>query len=297
MQQQVQRSINLAPITAVCMVFLLLTISKANADTSVWKVSKGDSHIYLGGTLHILSKSDYPLPAEFDEAYDNSDLVVFETDIEALSSPETAQLMISKMLYTDGSTIHDHLAKKTVKALEAHLKQRGMSLDQYKILKPAMMSVTLTLIELKNMGIDTAGVDSYYSDKATADNKEQLMLETTEQQIDFVANMGADNPDRMLEYTIRDLADLKNTMDVMLNAWREGDPETLNAELIDVLAQDYPKMHQNLIVNRNNNWLPQLVSYFDTGEIEFVMVGAGHLVGEVGLLKLLAADGYKVEKL
>jgi len=297
MQMKGHRMINIRSVIAACLVFLLLPISTVSADSSVWKVSKGDSHIYLGGTLHILSKSDYPLPVEFDEAYSNSDLVVFETDIAALSNPATMQLMISKMLYTDGSTIHDHLAAKTINTLQAHLKERGMSLAQYKILKPSMMAVTLMLIELKSIGIDAAGVDTFYSEKATADDKEQLMLETTEEQIEFVVNMGADDPDKMLEYTIRDLVDLKTTMDIMLTAWREGDPNALKDELIDEMARDYPKIHQNLIVDRNKNWLPKLASYFDTGEIEFVMVGAAHLVGEVGLLKLLEADGYKVEKL
>ena len=29
---------------------------------SVWKVSDGENTMYLGGTLHILSPQDYPLP-------------------------------------------------------------------------------------------------------------------------------------------------------------------------------------------------------------------------------------------
>jgi len=44
-------------------------ISPLQADTSVWKVSKGNRHLYLGGTIHVLSKNDYPLQASFEKAY------------------------------------------------------------------------------------------------------------------------------------------------------------------------------------------------------------------------------------
>ena len=39
-----------------------------SAKGPVWKVSKGGQTVYLGGTIHLLSPSDYPLPEEFEEA-------------------------------------------------------------------------------------------------------------------------------------------------------------------------------------------------------------------------------------
>ena len=222
---------------------------------------------------------------------------MFETDIAALSDPATMQLMSEKMVFTDGSTVRDHLAANTIEAIEAHLKARGMSLDQFSTLKPSMLSITLTLIELNIIGIDAEGVDLFYSEKAETDNKEQLMLETVEEQLEFVLGIGADDPDKLLEYTLRDLANLTTTMDKLVSAWREGNREELNEQLIEFLARDYPYVYDDLVVKRNKNWLPQLATYFDTGDIEFVLVGAAHLIGEFGLLTLLASDGYKIEQL
>lgn len=282
---------------ATMCIALLLSFTPANADTSVWKVSKGDSHIYLGGTVHVLSQSDYPLPKEFDEAYAASDVVVFETDITAMSNPANAQLLMSKLQYQDGSNIRDHLSPETIRALDTHFEMRGMSLEQFANFKPSMLYMALTMIELQIIGIDAAGVDMHFASKATADNKPQLMFETPEEQIDFIANIGADDPDQMLEYTLRDLANLQSMMDSLLDAWREGDSKSLDDQMIDLMAEDYPQMYQTLLVKRNNNWLPQLTSFFKTDEIEFVMVGAAHLVGEVGLLELLREAGYSVEQL
>ena len=47
--------------------------SADDAQTSVWKVSKGEDIVYVGGTIHILPISEFPLPADFTEVYEKSD--------------------------------------------------------------------------------------------------------------------------------------------------------------------------------------------------------------------------------
>ena len=51
-----------------------------------------------------------------------------------------------------------------------------------------------------------------------------------------------------------------------------------------------------LLNNRNKNWVKQLKEIMKNESV-FVAVGAGHLVGEKGLIKLLKKEGYKVEPL
>jgi len=297
MQQLRQLNLKAASLMATGLGVLWLPISVAFADSSVWKVSKGDDHIFLGGTVHILSESDYPLPDEFAEAYSASDLVVFETDIEGMKDPVVAQMIMSKMSYSDGSTIEDHLKPETIDAIKAHLEHRGMTLEAFANFKPSLLYIVLTSIELGRIGINVEGVDAFYSAKAASDDKGQLMLETVEEQMSYVIGIGADDPDKLFEYGLQDLAGLGAMMESLVEDWREGDTEGLGDQLTDLLAKDYPKMYQSLIVERNNNWMPHIIGYFETSDIEFVMVGAGHLVGEVGLLELLRLDGYSVEQL
>ena len=66
------------------------------ADTSLWKVQLHNSATYIGGTCHVLRKSDYPLPEEFVKAYEDSDIIVFETQLEELNTPETQEMIIKK---------------------------------------------------------------------------------------------------------------------------------------------------------------------------------------------------------
>ncbi len=59
-------------------IIFLLSVFYLYAETSVWKISKGDAITYLGGTVHILRESDYPLPEAFNEAFEQSSTIVFE---------------------------------------------------------------------------------------------------------------------------------------------------------------------------------------------------------------------------
>jgi len=214
-----------------------------------------------------------------------------------MTEPATIQKMLSKTSYSDGSTIRDHLKPETIEAIESHLQQRNMNLDMFASFKPTMLYLVLTTMELQLIGIDAQGVDSFYSVKASNDNKEQLMLETVDEQIDYISNMGIEDPDSLFEYGLPDIAELGTTMESMTRAWREGNADSLDDQMVELMAEDYPKMYKSLITDRNMNWMPDITQYFETGDIEFVMVGAGHLVGEEGLLEILKREGYLVEQL
>ena len=63
-------SMKLATLLSLCLFTATLALQ---AQSSVWKVSKGGNTLYIGGTSHLLRTSDYPLPAEFDLAYAAAD--------------------------------------------------------------------------------------------------------------------------------------------------------------------------------------------------------------------------------
>ena len=48
--------------------------------TSLWRVSNGVSELIIGGTIHILLPSDFPLHPSYLAAYDQSDILVTELD-------------------------------------------------------------------------------------------------------------------------------------------------------------------------------------------------------------------------
>ncbi|GAC22008.1 TraB/GumN family protein [Paraglaciecola arctica] len=264
---------------------------------SVWKVSNEQHSLYIGGTIHILTPNDYPLAKEYDLAYKASDKVVFETDLQTANSPEFAQKIMYKMMYSDGTTINKVLQPETYKALAIHLSSRQIPMQALASYKPSFLAISLSFIELQSMGYTSEGVDMFFSNMATTQEKEQAWLETPNEQLAFLANMGGDDPNDIIEYTLKEIEKMPELFGKLHSAWFSGDMQGMAEVGITPFKADYPEIYQNLLVTRNNNWLPKIVDMLNDQPTEFILVGALHLSGPDSVLAKLKAKGYKIEKL
>ena len=159
---------------------LCLFISFNAKSASVWQVSSDNQTMYIGGTIHVLSSSDYPLPPQYDEAYRASAKIVFETDMAALQSVKFQQDMMRLLTYQDGGTFKDELSSKTVQALEKHFSARAIPIDNLLSFKPSLLAITLSNIELQVLGLTSEGVDRHFANRAIADNRKIGWLESPE---------------------------------------------------------------------------------------------------------------------
>ena len=268
----------------------------APAESSVWKAEKDGSTLYLGGSLHILRACDFPLPPEFDAAYDASDLLVLETDMAAMQSLETQQKLMTAAMYSDGTTLKDHVSPETFKAITDICTEKGLPTAFLQRLKPAMAVLTISMSELMKLGITGEGPDTFFHKKASDGNKPIKYLETVDEQIDMLLSMGMDDPDTFISYSLQDLKSTKQDYLLMLNAWKIGDRSGLEHFVIEGIGE-FPEVYSELIVDRNNAWIEQIPAWQQTPEIEFILVGAGHLIGPDGLLDHLRTKGWTVTQL
>lgn len=266
------------------------------ADSSVWLVESDRSRLFLAGTIHVLRASDFPLPDAFDSAYKQSQILSFETDIAGSSTPEFQMQVMQAVTLAPGKTLKDFISAQTFAQLETRFRANNMSLQQFAGYKPGMVSMTLTMLELKKLGVGEHGVDQHYFDRARQDNKTTLALETLQQQLDFIANMGKGQEDLMLQQTLEDIESLPQLFGSMVSSWREGDMKQLE-ELVIQPMKEFDSIYQELLVKRNQDWLPQVVDYLKTPQTEMVLVGSAHLIGEDGLVKQLKKAGYRVTQL
>lgn len=280
-----------------CVLTLCLIIFAACTQAaSVWKVSKEGKELFIGGTVHLLSKADYPLPEEYDQAYQLAQSLVFETDEAALSTEKFQMQMMKQLSYKDGRTIKSVLSDRTYKALENHLATRNIPIQNLIGFKPGMVSVTLSVIELQRIGLTSEGVDKYYANLATLDKKSVNWLETPQQQLDLIANMGKGDEDDLIAYTLKDLKSLPEMISKLKQYWRDGDMGKMADIGIRPFVEDYPEVYADLLLDRNKRWVPQIEAMLKNDEKELVLVGALHLAGPHSVLKMLSDKGYKVEK-
>ena len=277
---------------------VLLAVSSApRADTFLWRVSDGDDHLFLGGTLHLLSSDDYPLPGAFDDAYEAADALVLETDPTELEKPGRQREMLRALTYGGGATIFDALGDDLDARLKAFLADRGLPVEPFASFRPGMLLSALTVLELERLGVDAEGVDAHYRGRARADGKRLVELESAGEQVELLAALGEDDPDALVGWLLDDVDRMGELMAATTAAWREGDPGTIERAVTAPMAERMPEDHAALLTERNARWLPRIVDMLSTDEIELVLVGAGHLVGEGGLLRALRGAGYRLEQL
>ncbi len=290
----------LAEVALACFLLVLIAVvapSSVSAETSVWRVSNGDNTVYLGGTVHLLRASDYPLPTEYDVAYAAADNLVFETDIAAMSDLATQARLLAMMSYTDERTLQSVLSEEAYAALESYTAEVGLPIAMMQKFKPGMVITTLQVFEFQKLGFTPEGVDAHFNTRANSDGKAVSGLESLDEQIEFLASMGEGNES---EYILMSIADLESTEEAMLgmiSAWRSGNAEQLTELFVDDMQERAPEIYELLLRGRNLNWLPQIQAMLQDEDTEFVLVGAAHLVGEDGLLTLLGDAGYEIEQL
>lgn len=272
-----------------------ILINIGQAQTSIWKVEGNGNTLYIGGTIHILRPQDYPLPVEFDSAYERADVIVLEADIKKFEEPGMAQTLMMKAMYQDEQTLTSVLSKEVYADLSRESTKLNIPLASMDKFKPSLVILSLAVMKMQQLGISADGVDKHFHERASKDSVDILFLETVEEQIDLIANMGEGNENEFVQYSLKDFEQMEKDLMEMIATWRDGSATVMLSQL-DKMAKEFPALYQSLLVTRNNNWLPTIDNFLKDEKIEFIMVGTLHLYGTDGVLDKLRAKGYGVDK-
>ncbi|MDR1198541.1 MAG: TraB/GumN family protein [Prevotellaceae bacterium] len=279
--------------TIAMIMFGLISTGYGISQTSVWKISKGDREIYLGGSVHILRPEDYPLPKEFDVAFAKAGTLVFEADIK---DPEILNKAITESMLPEGQTLKSVLNERQYKALYDAANDAGLPFSLIEKMKPGMAIMTISATKLQQINLSAGGVDVYYYDKASNKNKNVEFLESIDFQIDLICNLPFDL-DEFMAYSLKDMQkfNYEEEFTALINDWRNG--KALAKTEIEEMERDYPSVYRAMFTDRNRKWLPKIKKYIEDDNIEFIIVGSAHLWGNDGLLNMLKKEGYKVGQL
>lgn len=277
---------------------MALTLPVAGlADGAVWRVSNGASTVFLGGTMHRLAPQQYPLPREYQVAYDQSDVVVFETDIAAMRSPEVQARIAERSRLTDGETLESVLDPSTYEELAEYCNETGFPIEHLKPLKAVPAMLTLLTVTLTELGVTAPGVDEHFYRRARSESKDTRALESTDAQIDYLMSLDQGDPDHFVKRSLEDLREARNGgLDEGLRIWRQGAEDALIEHFLRDQMRYSPGVYQTLLVDRNLDWMRAIRRYIESDETELVLVGVAHLVGDDGLPALLSGEGFTVEK-
>jgi hypothetical protein len=262
----------------------------------LWEVDTAQGRVTLVGSIHTLRKDAYPLPAVYEEAYSEAEGLVFETDMAAVEDPAFQARLLSLGLYPEGETLRDRLSPGAYDDLSQALTARGLPPEQFARFKPWFCAFTLTLLELQRLGYHPQhGLDRHFLDKAARDGKELYHLEPVEAQVQLLASLERGEQEDFLLQSLQELDLLASKAAEMTGAWRNGDAEGLDA-FIQKSFEGFPGLYDRFFTERNRNWVPLIEDLIRDGEEVLIVVGAGHLVGDQGLVRLLEDRGHRLEQ-
>lgn len=284
----------------------------------VWKVTGGQSPVYLLGSIHIGDISIYPLDSLIRQAYEGSSYLAVEADVT--QDAEGIQYMSEKAVFSDGSTLDKHVSAETYKLFAEKMEQAGIGEDVYQILKPWYAALLLQNLSLTEASYSAnLGLDIYFLSEAAKVQKPVLQVEGIKFQVDMFDSFDAGLQEEFLLETLKateeqagDETGGQNGADGAANAqaqlmqsllhyWSTGNAEEFGKLIARSNEAEAGASEFNRIFwdERNNNMFRTAEKYLadSAGNSYFVVVGAGHLFGDTGVLKELEKAGYTIEQL
>ncbi|MEM9620150.1 MAG: TraB/GumN family protein [Pseudomonadota bacterium] len=260
----------------------------------LWQYKAPGATVYLAGSIHILKPGLYPLPRQFQAAFDSADTLVLEVNLEALDAAELQTKTIQYGVLQHNTTLQQVLPAETYTALDNVSQEYGLPLAQLGNLKPALISQQLTVSALVAVGYDPrSGVDVFFSRQASETNKKIQQLETIDQQLDLLLNQPIDVQVQLMQDALAQMTDFESMTAGLISAWLSGNDQQF-MQLFNAQSGSSPAAEtfmRQLIDERNIAMAEKINNMLNTGGTYFVLVGAGHYIGDNSIIKLLQARG------
>jgi uncharacterized protein YbaP (TraB family) len=268
-------------------------------------VTNAKAPFYLVGSIHALSKKDYPLPAPYEVALKNSRRLLFEfdpnrhvefekkfeaagkyprgQDIRSKIHPELLAWLRRNILTVEAD--HRHGRREQVRGFDSQLGYKPWWIAQH-LVGPATYSKSSP----------SHGLDNYFVDRATREKKEIAGLESVDEHVVVMGGLS----DRDSEFILRDAIDepKDGAKDFirMHKAWRKGDTDALWAG-DSRLRKQAPWIAARFVDDRNIKWIRRIEAELKSGKPTAIVAGALHFAGPNSVIKLLEKRGYKIEQL
>lgn len=262
----------------------------------LWVIQTPHNKVYFLGSVHILDKETYPLPEVMENAYKESPIIVFEINLDEMVDPKFLKWSQQAGSYPEGEGLKQNINPELYKMLEQKIASLNLPMLMFEKFKPWMVAITLTFLEFGKLGFDTQhGVDQHFFNRATKDNKEKQFFETAKFQLEIFNRMRPEDQESFLKQILQDLDESKTTIKNLMENWKNGDMEKLSLFLNDSF-KDYPALYHDIVVGRNQNWIPHLEKLLNQNKNVLVIVGCLHLVGKDSVLDMLKEKGYQASQ-
>ena len=282
----------------------------AGAKGLFWKVEKNNNTVYLLGSVHVGNTTMYPLDNDITDAFNLSDMLLVEADM--INSAAGVEYYMSKAVYSDGTTIKDHISAELYTKLLTVFEKYNLDPAVYGTFKPWVLANELNVFSMTssetaedkaksaNLGIDMSlTINAYLSQKPVVE------LEGIPYQTDLFDNLTQVYQEEYLGSIIENILNTGNgdvsedaqLLTKWLDYWIAGDLTEFKKNFAADSSLEDSELTSMLYGKRDVDMTDKIQNLLDQeGKATyFVVVGSGHFINDNSIVDLLTEKGYKVE--
>lgn len=272
---------------------LLSTLASAQDNSLLYKVTGNGlaQPSYLYGTFHLVCPNDLVLSEATKKAVADAQQMYLELDMD---DPAMMQGMMKAMMMTDGKTVKDYLSADDYGILENYFRDK-LKMNPAQTSRMTPLALT-SMLYMSLLPCQMASYDLTFAQMASKDKKEILGLESLDAQLAALNKIPVEDQLKGLVDTAKKPDEAKAEFTKFIETYKSQDLDKLLTLMksSQYSGSDFSKYEDSLLGARNRNWIP-VIEKAAKEKPTFFAFGAGHLVGDQGVIKLLRNKGYSVK--
>lgn len=261
----------------------------------LWRfVRPGVAPSYVFGTIHLADPRVLDIPEPVTRALSRSRHYFMEN---RLAAPEKARFFEAAQ-FEDGRRLEPLVGAEAFGKLAAHLRQKRIPVQVIDRMKPwaALANLTVTPEDYEGETLDQKLLALGRSLKLSID-----ALEGIEEQISVFEGIPMETQVALLKHALEHRDNLAALIEPTIQAWLKRDLAALDAVNEHVgarypeMADHYRVLYRRVVRNRSIVMAHRLYMPLRRGRA-FIAIGANHLYGDEGVLRLIEKQGYRVAR-
>lgn len=267
----------------------------------LWRVD-GARTSYLYGTIHLPDPRVLARPPAVEAALRECAVVITEMPLDR----DTQKQVDARTRLPKGEALDQLLPPPLYERTDRYLKRKGLRLRAFNDRTVWFVSTTLPLLDHLGAFVLREPLDRQLVRSAERRGQEVASLETLDEQLGVFENLSAADQIALLEATLdsveRAAAARQDPITGLVEAYLRGNEAELERLLRQEAALEHPvnqRLYDELMTRRNGRFVERIAARLraDPERGQFFAIGAGHLVGEDGVVARLRAAGFTVTRI
>lgn len=317
-------SIEQACVIATRLITVVYDKLDAASKGFLWVTKSGGNTVYMLGSIHMASHDIYPFSSDMLKAFYSADALAVESNMLDING---AKKYDEIGIYSDGTTLKDHVSAETYKKTVEFAKMFGIQEEMISMLKPWYIFLSFAYLTATETGSAeelasdaSLGIDINFLTNALISQKPILEVEGPEFQAKQLDSFSDELEEVLLIDVIEDITAIlsgtstegADTMDQMLEFWKDGDVESflkvnriedeypvinsVEAAKLKTLMEEYKLKFMTQRDKHMADFIEKLLKS-EGNNTYFVVVGSAHYISDYSVLDMLEDKGYDITQI